>query len=101
MGDLDKEIRELSGQVQRTQYQFLKAELQTCFTALEIAQFELSIGSTIVVQREVAAVEKGVAVIQRFLSTLPQDQRREVDAKLEELNAILESVKAAVDPHWR
>jgi predicted transcriptional regulator len=101
MGDLDKEIRELSGKVQRNRYQFLKAELKTCLTALEIAQFELSIGNTTVAQSEIAAVEKGVSVIQRFLSALPQDQRREVEANLEELNAILESVKADVDPHSR
>ncbi len=95
MSDLDKEIRELSDRVQHTRYQFLKIELQTCLTALEMAQFELSIGNATVVQREIAAVEKGVSVIQRFLSALPQDQRQEVDTNLAELNAILESVKAA------
>lgn len=101
MGNLDKEIRELSGRLQHTRYQFLKAELQTCLTALEMAQFELSTGNTIVAQREIAAAEKGVTVIQRFLPALPQDQRREIDTNLAELNAILESVKASVDLHTR
>ena len=101
MSDLDDEIRELSGRVQRTRRQFVKTELQTCFTALEMAEFELSIGNTTVAQTEVASVEKGVSVLQRFLSALPQDQRREVDAKLAELNARLESVKANLDPHRR
>jgi hypothetical protein len=101
MGDLDKEIRELSDKVQRTRYQFLKTELQTCLTALEIAEFELSIGNTTVAQREIATVEKGVRVIERFLSALPQDQRQEMDANLEDLNAILRSIKADVDPHSR
>ena len=101
MGDLDKEIGELGDKLQRTRYQFLKAELQTCLTALEMARFELSVGNTPVAEREIAAVEKGVSVIQRFLSGLSQDQRREVDANVAELNAILESVKADVDSHSR
>ena len=99
MSDLDKEIRELSDRVQHTRYQFLKTELQTCLTALEMAQFELSIGNTTVVQREIAAVEKGVSVIQRFLSALPQDQRVEMDTNLAELNAILESPEQLARSH--
>jgi hypothetical protein len=101
MGDLDDEIRELAGKVQRTGRQFLKAELQTCFTALEMAEFELSIGNIAVTEREVAAVEKGVSVIQRFLSPLPEDQKRELDATFAELKARLESVKAGLDLHRR
>jgi two-component system CheB/CheR fusion protein len=94
MGDLDKEIRELFAKVHHTRRQFLKAELQTCMTALEIAQFELSIGNTTVAQREIAAVDKGVSVIQQFLPALPEAQRGEIDTKLAELSAILQSVKA-------
>jgi len=101
MGDLDKKIRELSDRFQRTRYQFLKTELQTCFAALDMARFELSIGNTTVVRREIAAVEKGMSVIRRFLSALPPDQRGEMDANLADLNAILESVKAGVDSHCR
>ena len=101
MGDLSEEIRELSDRVQRTRHQFLKAELLTCFTALEMAQFELSIGNTAVAQREIAAVEKGVSVIHRFLPGLQQDQRQEVETTLADLNAILESVKADLDRHSR
>lgn len=101
MSDLDSEIRELSRGVGRTRAQFVKTELQTCFMALEMAEFELSIRNTVVAQREMASVEKGISVILRFLSALQQDERREVDVKLAELNARLESVKAGLDPHRR
>ena len=36
MGNIDKDIRELREKTGRTRYQFLRAELQTCFTALEM-----------------------------------------------------------------
>jgi len=35
MGTIDKDIRELREKTGRTRYQFLRAELQTCFTSAE------------------------------------------------------------------
>lgn len=67
MGTIDKEIRELREKTGRTRYQFLRAELQTCFTALEMGRYELSVGNATVAEREVAAVETGIRAIQRFL----------------------------------
>ena len=58
-----------------------------------MAEFEPSIGNTAVVRKEITAVEKGMSVIRCFLSALPEDQKREVDAKLAELTARLESIK--------
>jgi len=86
-----KELREKTG---RTRYQFLRAELQTCFTALEIGKYELSVGNATVAEREVAAVEKGIRAIQRFLPDVSAEQRREVETKLSELNEILVALKA-------
>src|SRR2546427_12891483 len=67
MGTIDKDIRELREKTGRTRYQFLRAELQTCFTALEMGRYELSVGNATVAEREVAAVETGIRAIQRFL----------------------------------
>lgn len=93
---MDEEIRELHNQTVRTRYQFLKTELDTCFTAAEMGKFELSAGNTAVAGREVAAVENGVRVIQRFVSGLPAEQRAAVEAGLAELRAMLASLKAGL-----
>ena len=97
MGDIDKDIRELREKTGRTRYQFLRAELQTCFTALEIGKYEHSVGNVIVAEREVAAVEKGIRAIQRFLPEVSAEQRREVETKLLELNEILDPLKAELN----
>ncbi len=91
---MDEEIRELHNQTARIRYQFVKTELDTCFTAAEIGMFELSAGNTVVAEREVAAVENGVSVIQRFVLELPAEQRAAVEARLAELQAILGPLKA-------
>ena len=97
MGDIDKDIRELREKTGRTRYQFLRAELQTCFTALGIGKYELSVGNATVAEREVAAVEKGIRAIQRFLPEVSAEQRREVETKLAELNEILDPLKAELN----
>ena len=97
MRDIDKDIRELREKTGRTRYQFLMAELQTCFTALEMGKYELSVGNTTVAEREVASVEKGIRAIQRFLPEVSAEQRTEVETKLAELNEILDSLKAELN----
>ena len=96
-GNIDKDIRELREKTGRTRYQFLRAELQTCFTALEIGQYQLSVGNATVAEREVAAVEKGIRAIQRFLPEVSAEQRREVETKLAELNEILDPLKGELN----
>jgi hypothetical protein len=91
---MDEEIRELQSQVAQTRYQFVKTELDTCFTAAEIGKFELSAGNTAVAGREVAAVENGIRAIQPFVPKLPVEQRAAVEARLAELQALLDSLKA-------
>jgi hypothetical protein len=101
MGDLKREIKELREKTARTGYQFLKAELQTCLTALEMAKYELSIGNVAVAGSEVACVEEGVRTIQRFLGEVPAEQRREVETKVAELQALLEPLKTQLSPQSR
>jgi len=94
MGTIDKEIRELREKTGRTRYQFLRAELQTCFTALEMGRYELSVGNATV-------VEKGIRAIQRFLPEVSAEQRREVETKLAELNEILDPLKGELSEQSR
>ena len=90
----DDEIGELYETAARARYQFIRVELQTCLTALEMADFELSIGNSAVAEREVACAEKGIGTARRFLPEVSAEQRTELEAKLAELHAILDAVKA-------
>lgn len=91
---MDEEIRRLSENTARTRYQFLTVELQTCFTAIDLAQFELSVGNAAIAEREVAAVEEGIRVLQRFLPDVSGKPREELEARLAELQSMLDSLKA-------
>jgi len=91
---MDEEIRRLFEQTGRTRYQFLTVELQTCFTAIDLANFELSLRNRAVAEREVLAVEEGIRVIQRFLPEVSGEPRTEVEAGLAKLQSQLASLKA-------
>ena len=90
----DEEIRELRDKIAGTRYQFLRTHMQTCITALEMANYELSIGNTSVAKGEVAAVEKGIHTIRRFLPEVTGEQKTELQARLADVNARLDSLKA-------
>jgi len=94
---MDEQIRSLFEKTARTRYQFLTVQLETCFTAVDLAMFELSIGNVAVAEREVVAVEEGIRVIRRFLPEVSGEPGTEVAAGLTELQAQLDSLKAALD----
>ena len=85
---------DLYKRVQETRSQFLKVELQTCFTALEMGIFEFTLGNIDIAQREAQSVDKGIQVIERFLPGLPEEQEPAVAAQLAELKEKLGSFKA-------
>jgi hypothetical protein len=97
MGELTNEIRELLEKTARTRYEFLRAELQTCSIALEMAKYELSVGNVAVARKEVGAVEAGIATMRRFLPQISVDQRIEFETKLADLQAALEPLRAQLD----
>jgi hypothetical protein len=90
---MDEEIRELRSKIARTRYEFVKTELETCFTAAEMGEFELGARNIPVAEREVAFVESGIRVIRRFVVELPEEQRTAVEARLVDLEAALASLK--------
>ena len=90
-------MRELAEKTIQIRYQFLVVELQTCFTSLEMARFELSVDNMPVAKREIAAVEKGLEVLKRFSAEMPPEQKQEMEAKMAELQAAYSVVKQQVD----
>src|SRR4029450_9052092 len=94
---MDREIEALLEKTARTRYDFLRTELQVCFTAIDMAHFELSLGNTSVAVREVAFVDRGIKTMQRFLPEVSAEQRRELELRLAELKASLVLLNAQLN----
>jgi hypothetical protein len=95
--DFRKEIAELREATWRTRSQFVKAELKSCTTAMDIARAELSSGNGIVAGAEIPMVEKAIRTIERFLPQLPVEQRTELEAELANTKERFEHLKLDVD----
>ena len=87
MNELDRQIRELTEKTEYTRFQFLKAELGTCLTALDMAKYELSVGNIAIAKREIDSVEKGIRTIERFLSETSGEQKTQLESQLADLKA--------------
>lgn len=96
MSDLEKEGRDLRERTAHLRRQFLGAELQTCWIAVERAQFELKLGDTHEAQKEWAVAERGAQVIQRFLGDGPE-RLEEIEAKLAELREAVRALRSELD----
>src|SRR4051812_37719539 len=92
MSDLESEIRDLRERTKHNLHEFLKADMQTCFIAVERAHLELSLGNTHEAQKELEMANRGVEVIQRFLGEA-QGQMPEIEEKLAELKKSVESLR--------
>ncbi|HWB87246.1 MAG TPA: hypothetical protein VG675_24090 [Bryobacteraceae bacterium] len=91
-----KQIGELLEQTGRIRYEFLAAEIQTCITALEMAEFELSKHNLPVVEREMSSVDEGIRVVERFLNDFSLGDRAEIEKRLANLKTYAARVKTAV-----
>src|SRR5271157_4384116 len=98
MPDLDAEMKELAQRTAEIREQFLRVELETCFTALDMAKFEMAAGNTHVVMRELAVVGKGIATVERFLPGATAEARPELKVRLAELKAALDSWNREIGP---
>jgi len=96
MRDIDDEVRDLLNRTARTRYQFLQVELQTCFTALDFAKHELSVGNRHIVEMEIGVIERGIHTIRRFLGETSAEQRRTIEQRMQTLQTDLDPLKAKV-----
>ena len=96
MRNLDDEIKELSEMTARTRYDFVQAELQTCFTCVEMGNFQLGVGNTGFAKEEVAVAERGIQEVKRFSGKIPAEQRVEIDRKLAEVTDAATELKRAI-----
>ena len=94
---VQREIEQLFEKTARTRYEFLKAGMQACFTALEMAQYELSVGHVDGVRKEIAFVRRGIATLRRFLSEASSEQRSEVAAGMARLQGLLTALNTELE----
>jgi hypothetical protein len=73
---------ELLRDCETTRYQFLKLDLKTLRTSLEMGDFALGRGNLELAAREEAAVAKGIETIERLAADVSEEMRREVEAGL-------------------
>ena len=98
MGEFENEIRALRDRTESNRRQFLRAEWQTCWTAIDRARLELSLGNVDEAEREFAMATRGREVMEKFLSEAP-DPLPEIEQKLAELRAGLSSLRSDLDAH--
>ena len=93
MNDLAAQVAGLLEKTEQTRHDFLRAEIQTCAIALDMARFEYERGHIAFANREAASAAKAIAVIERFLPQAREAQQVEMRRKLLSLKAALESVQ--------
>src|SRR5690242_11699849 len=98
---LDEEIRQLRRKTDSTRATFIRAELQTCTLALEVAEYQLSMGKLDVVKREVASVLEGISALQRVLREASAEQQIQVKAEVMQLQARLKPLQLELQFHPR
>jgi hypothetical protein len=93
MTDLDAQVVKLLEKTQQTRADFLRAEVESCRIALDMARLEYERGHVAFAGREVESTAKGISVIERFLPGVREEQQVELRKKVVWLKAALESVR--------
>jgi hypothetical protein len=98
MSDFESQIRYLRERTESNRRDFLRAELQTCFLAVERGNFEISLGNRHEAEKEFAAARRGAQVIEKLLREAPAEIP-EIQPRFLELKASIESFRADIDAY--
>lgn len=96
MENLENEIRELRERTKQNRRQFLETDLQTCFTAIERGELELSLGNSLEARKELVMASRGADVVERFLREA-EPPETDLEAQLAGLRAALDSLRQKLD----
>jgi hypothetical protein len=83
----------------KTEVDFLKTELDSCFTFASLAETEFKIGHREAAERSLAHAQKAYGTLGRFLSDpkfakhLPAQAKQELAARLGDVHALLNNVR--------
>ncbi len=93
MSDLAAQIATWRQKTEQVRYDFLRAEIQTCTIAIDMARLEFERAHVAFAGREVENATKSIGVIERFLPQARTDQQEELRGHLAWLKSALESVQ--------
>ena len=94
MNDLAKRMADLHARTEQTKVEFLEAELNECFTFINIADTEHSLGEQAAAEKAIASAEDGYAAIRRFLADIEHgEKRRDLQSNLVKLREVLDNLK--------
>src|SRR5690349_4623520 len=96
MENLESEIQELRERTKQNRRQFLQTDMQTCFTAIERAELELSLGNSLEARKEMVMASRAADIIERFLREA-QPPEADLEAQLVDLRASLDSLRQKID----
>ena len=69
-------MADLHARTEQTKVEFLEAELKECFTFINIAETEHSLGEQAAAEKAIASAEDGYAAIRRFLADIEHGEKR-------------------------
>lgn len=94
--DLETEQKRLAVQSNRNRIEFLRTELQTCFTLIGLAETEQRSGNLEHAARSISDANKAYATVIHFLSD-PKHAKHITENERIELNSGLDRVQAHLD----
>lgn len=81
-GDTAAVVKKLRDDALRTRKEFLAIDIGVCRTALEMAEFEFSVGNTDLARNELQSARKGASVIEELLGGVPPAQRGGLETEI-------------------
>ncbi len=88
---------ELVKNYETTRFRFIRTDLDTCSTALDIGFLHRSLGNIEIALKEVDMVSRGIETIEHFLAGMPPEQKTGLEEALREIKSRHEALKAAVE----
>ena len=103
MDDFGEQVSELQAQSDRTRIDFLRTDLQICFTFAALAETEFEAGERDNAKRSLEDAEKGYATVSRFTtdprhaSHIPPEVLHELVTQLRQLREALDNLAHRID----
>jgi hypothetical protein len=95
MDEQEERLAELQSKTEKTNYEFIHAELDACFVAVDAGARKLESGHTEIAHEELQKAEKGYKTVIGFVAELGDErQRSEIEKRWNDLRARLDALQS-------